>query len=331
MFQPVSINRRRFAALAGVTALSAPMVVPGIARGQAGWKPEKPITIYNPFAAGGVTDVHMRLLAEAVGKILGQQVIIDIKPGAAGTLAPAMLLNAKPDGYTLAVMSINTLRYPHYQQTSWNPLTDFTYITGLSGYTMGIVVRSDSPWKTFQDLIAAGKKDPDKYNYGTSGVGGTGQLMMIEVEQATGAKFTHVPYKGGAEWMQALMGGEIQFIADAAQWAPFVDDGKCRVLAFATEKRIPRYPDVPTMIELGVNVVGQSPYGLLGPKGLPPAIVDTLYRAFKQASAEPKVTEYLAKFIQVPWDKNPAEFRAFAEKYYAEVKPLLVKAGLAKP
>ncbi len=121
-----------------------------IASAQPRWKPEKPITIYNPFAAGGVTDVHMRLLAEAVGKILGQQIIIDIKPGAAGTLAPAMLLNAKPDGYTLAVMSINTLRYPHYQQTNWNPLTDFTYITGLSGYTMGIVVRSDSPWKTFR-------------------------------------------------------------------------------------------------------------------------------------------------------------------------------------
>jgi len=182
-----------------------------------------------------------------------------------------------------------------------------------------------------EGMIAAGKKDPDKYNYGTSGVGGTGQLMMIEVEQATGAKYTHVPYKGGAEWMQALMGGEIQFVADAAQWAPFVDDGKCRVLAFATEKRIPRYPDVPTMIELGVNVVGQSPYGLLGPKGMPPAIVDSLYQAFKQASTEPKVLEYLAKFIQVPWDKNPAEFRAFAEKYYAEVKPLLIKAGLAKP
>ena len=326
MSKPVAVNRRRFATLAGAAALAAPMV----ARAQTSWKPDKPITIYNPFAAGGVTDVHMRLLGEIVGKTLGQQVIIDIKPGAAGTLAPAMLLNAKPDGQTLAVMSINTLRYPHYQQTSWNPLTDFTYITVLSGYTMGIVVRSDSPWKTFQDMIDAGKKDPDKYNYGTSGVGGTGQLMMIEVEQATGAKFTHVPYKGGAEWMQALMGGEIQFIADAAQWAPFVDDGKCRILAFATEQRIPRYKDIPTMTELGVKVVGQSPYGLLGPKGMQPVVVDTLYQAFKQASADPKVTEYLAKFIQVPWDKNPAEFRAFAEKYYVDVKPLLIKAGLAK-
>ena len=105
-------------------------------------------------------------------------------------LAPAMLLNAKPDGHTLACMSINSLRYPHYQQTNWDPLKDFTYISGLSSYTMGIVVRSDSPWMTFEDMVAAAKKDPEKYNYGTSGAGGTGQLMMIEVEQKTGARFT---------------------------------------------------------------------------------------------------------------------------------------------
>jgi tripartite-type tricarboxylate transporter receptor subunit TctC len=330
MSQQVPINRRRFATPAGATALTAPMIAPGIARGQASWKPEKPITIYNPFAAGGVTDVHMRLLAEAVGKILGQRdhhrhQARRRRHAGPGHAAQRKARRLHAGGHEHQHAALSALPADQLEPA------DFTYITGLSGYTMGIVVRADSPWKTFQDMIAAGKKDPDKYNYGTSGVGGTGQLMMIEVEQATGAKFTHVPYKGGAEWMQALMGGEIQFIADAAQWAPFVDDGKCRVLAFATEKRIPRYPDTPTMIELGVNVVGQSPYGLLGPKGMPPAIVDTLYQAFKRASAEPKVTEYLAKFIQVPWDKNPAEFRAFAEKYYAEVKPLLIKAGLAKP
>ena len=121
MFKSRPVSRRRFTALAGAAALAAPSIaassiaIPSIAWGQPRWKPDKPITIYNPFAAGGVTDVHMRLLGEIVGKTLGQQIIIDIKPGAAGTLAPAMLLNAKPDGQTLAVMSINTLRYPHYQ------------------------------------------------------------------------------------------------------------------------------------------------------------------------------------------------------------------------
>ena len=323
---PALLRRRHFAALAGVTALSGPLT----ARSQSSWKPSKPITIYNPFAAGGVTDVHVRLLGETVTKLFGQQVVVDVKPGAAGTLAPAMLLNAKPDGQTLAVMSINSLRYPHYQKTTWDPLKDFTYICGLSGYTMGIVVRADSPWKTLDDMIEAGKKEPEKYTYGTSGTGGTGQLMMIEVEQKTGARFTTVPYKGGAEWMQALLSGQVDFIADAAQWAPFVDDGKCRILAFATEQRIARYKDAPTLIERGIAVVGQSPYGLIGPKGLPPEIVDSLHLTFKQAMAEPKVNEYLEKFLQLPWYKNPAEYRAFAEKYYVDVKPLLMKAGLAQ-
>ncbi|MFO1081549.1 MAG: tripartite tricarboxylate transporter substrate binding protein [Reyranellaceae bacterium] len=310
--------------------MAAPAMAFGQAASPARWKPDKPITIYNPFAAGGVTDVHLRMLGETVGRVLGQQVVVDVKAGAAGTLAPAMLLNAKPDGQSLACMSINSLRYPHYQQTTWDPLRDFTYICGLSGYTIGIVVRSNAPWQTLEELIAAGKKDPEKYNYGTSGIGGTGQLMMIEVEQATGARFTHVPYKGGAEWMQALLSDQVHFLADAAQWAPFVDNGQCRILAMATEQRIPKYKDVPTLIDLGINVVGQSPYGLVGPRNLPPAIVESIYLAFKEAMADPKVNAYLAQFLQLPWYKDPAEYRAFAEKYYADVKPLLVKAGLAK-
>jgi tripartite-type tricarboxylate transporter receptor subunit TctC len=321
-----TLRRRHFAAIISAAAVAAPVV----SRGQARWKPEKPITIYNPFAAGGVTDVHIRLLGETAGKILGQQIIVDVRPGAAGTLAPAMLLNAKPDGYQLACMSINSLRYPHYQEANWHPLRDFTYIIGHSGYTLGIVVRADSPWKTLEDLIAAGKKEPEKYDYGTSGVGGTGQLMMIEIEQTTGAKFTHVPYKGGAEWMQALLSGQVHFLADASQWSPFVDNGQCRILAMATEQRIPKYKDVPTLIERGINVVGQSPYGLVGPKGLPPEIVEAIHLAFKQAMADPRVQQLLDKYIQAPWYKNPAEYRAFAEKYFEDVKPLLVKAGLAK-
>lgn len=322
----MSLSRRRFAALAGASALAVPV----LANGQTGWKAEKPITIYNPFAAGGGTDVHLRLLGERAGPILGQPILVDSRPGAAGTLAPAMLLNARPDGYQLACISINSLRYPHYQQANWHPLRDFTYIIGLSGYTIGIVVRADSPWKTLEELVEAGKKEPDKYNYGTSGIGGTGQLTMIELEQTTGAKFTHVPYKGTAEWTQALLGGEIQFICDGAQWAPFVDSGKFRILAMATEQRIPKYKDAPTLIERGIKVVGQSPYGLVGPKDLPANIVEAIHLAFKEAMKDPRVDALLDSYIQAPWYKSPAEYRAFAETYFVEVKPLLIKAGLAK-
>jgi tripartite-type tricarboxylate transporter receptor subunit TctC len=322
----VTVRRRRFAALTGASLLAAP----ALARGQAGWKAEKPITIYNPFAAGGGTDIHIRLMGETAGPKLGQPILVDSRPGAAGTLAPALLLNARPDGHQLACMSINSLRYPHYQPTNWNPIRDFTCIIGLSGYTIGIVVRADAPWRTLEELIDAAKKEPDKYNYATSGIGGTGQLTMIEVEQTTGAKFTHVPYKGTAEWTQALLASEVHFICDGAQWAPFVDSGEFRILAMATEQRIPEYKDVPTLVERGINVVGQSPYGLVGPKDLPANIVEAVHLAFKDAMADPRVGALLDSYIQAPWYKSPADYRAFAEKYHAEVKPLLIKAGLAK-
>lgn len=324
-------NPRRRAITAGLGTL---LCAPGLALAQTSasrWKPERPITIYNPFPVGGITDLHMRLLGEKVGKVLGQQVLVEARSGAAGTLAPAALASAKPDGHTLAVYTINSLRYPHYQQVSWHPLRDFSFISGLSSYTFALVVKADSPWKTVEDLFAAGKAEPEKYTYGTSGIGGSGNLMMIEIEQSTGAKFTHIPYKGGAEWMQALLAGQIHFLADASQWGPFVDDGRCRILAMATEQRLPRYANVPTLKERGVDVVGQSPYGLVGPKDLPPAIVQSLYDAFTEANSDPATLALLERYIQVPWKRNPSEYRAFADNYYNSVKPLLIRAGLAKP
>jgi len=155
--------------------------------------------------------------------------------------------------------------------------------------------------------------------------------MMIEIEQKVGSRFTHVPYKGGAEWMQALMAGHIDFLADASQWGPFVDDGRARIPAMVTEQRLPKYPNVPTLRERGVDAVGQSPYGLVGPKGLPAHIVQALHEAFSAANNDPATLELLGRYIQVPWNRNPAEYRAFAEGYFGSVKPLLVRAGLAKP
>ncbi|HJQ57981.1 MAG TPA: tripartite tricarboxylate transporter substrate binding protein [Vineibacter sp.] len=323
---PARVNRRRLLALAAVAPLATPM----LARGQARWRPERPITVYNPLAAGGLTDVHLRFLGERVTKILGQQVLVDVKAGAAATLAAAQMVNAKPDGHTIACMTVNSLRYPHYQDANWHPLRDYSYIIGLSAYTFGIVVRSDAPWKTIHDLVEAGKREPEKLNYGTSGIGGTGHLLMIETELATGAKFTHVPYKGGAEWMQALLGKHIDFVPDGAQWAPFVDGGQVRVLAMATEKRFPKFPDAPTLLESGIKAVAHSPYGLVGPKTLPEPIIRSLHDAFKEAMDDPAHQALLDKYVQETWYRDPKAYRAWAEQYFNDVKPLLVRAGLAK-
>jgi len=323
------INRRT--ATLGLAALAAPALLPRSALTQAKWRPDRPITVYNPLPAGGVADAHLRFLGERVGKMLGQQVIVDIKAGAAATLAAAQLMSVRPDGHAIACMTVNSLRYPHYQQTTWDPLKDFTYIMGLSSFTMGFVCNSASPWKTIEDLVAAGRKDPEKLNYGTSGVGGTGHLMMIELEAQTKARFTHIPYKGGADWMQALLGKQIDFVPDGAFWAPFVENGQARLLAMATEKRFAKFPDAPTLRERGIDVVGWSPYGLVGPKGLPENIVTTLHDAFKEAMADPGHQPLLDRFIQEPWYKSPAEYRKWAEDYFPSVRPLLERAGLTKP
>lgn len=130
--------------------------------------------------------------------------------------------------------------------------------------------------------------------------------MMIEIELKTGSRFTHVPYKGGAEWMQALLAGQIDFIADASQWGPFVDDGRARVLAMVSEARLPKSPSVPTLREVGVDAVGQSPYGLVDPKGLPPQIVQALCEAFRAADHDPATLELLGRSVQAPWNATPA-------------------------
>ncbi len=291
--------------------------------------PNKPLVVYGALPAGGIMDQHLRLLGERAFKTLGQAITVEARPGAGATIAPTLLLNAQPDGYTLAAMTVNSLRYPHYQKTSYDPLKDFTFIIGLSNFTFGVVVHADSPYKTLEDLITAGKANPGKLTSGSTGQGGTGHLILLDIEKATGAKFTQVPFKGGPDAVAALLGKHIDFITDGTQWAPLVEDGRARVLAMATEQRVARFKDTPTFREKGIDAVGWSPYGLVGPKGMAPEVVKTLHDAFKLAMEDPAVDKLLENFIQTRWYRSPEDYRAWAEKYFVEIKPTLLRAGLA--
>ena len=150
------------------------------------------------------------------------------------------------------------------------------------------------------------------------------------MEKATGAKFIQVPFKGGPDAVQALLGKHIDFITDGTQYAPLVEDGRVRVLAMATEQRVSRFKDTPTFRERGIDAIGWSPYGLVGPKGMAPDVVRALHDAFKTAMEDPAVDALLERFIQVRWYKSSADYRAWAESYFTEIKPTLVRAGLAK-
>jgi tripartite-type tricarboxylate transporter receptor subunit TctC len=320
-----TISRRRLGVVGGAAAAMLPLS----SRAQAGWRPEQPITLYGPFNAGGTFDVHLRYLAERASKTLGQPIIVAPKPGAAGTLAGTLLLNAKPDGYTLGCITINSLHYPHYNKTTWDPIRDFTYIIGLAELSQGIVVAADAPWKTIEEFIEAGKKEPDKYTYGTSGIGSSGNLVGDGIDQATGAKFLHVPYKGAAEWLFALTSGQVNAVIATGFWSETVNSGKARLLAVASDERLGPYPDVPTLKERGIPVVRISPYGIIGPKDMPKSIVLALHDAFKAGTNDPSYKPMLDRFMAVPWYKSPEEFRAFFTKYFADVGPSIKRSGLS--
>ncbi len=319
-----TLSRRALLAAGCAAALLAPLAA------QAQAFPTKAITLIVPWPAGGSTDRHLRVLAEIAGKHLGQNVIIENKPGAGGTLGPGqMALTAKPDGYTIAQLPMGMLRVPHMQKTLWNPLTDFTYIIGVSGYTFGFTVRSDSPYKTFKDYIEAARKKPGAIDFGSTGIGTSPHLLMEELSDNAKVQLNHVPFKGNADLQQALLGGHVMAQSDATGWDKFVDGGQMRLLVTFGEQRTKRWPNVPTAKELGYGVVSQSPYGLVGPKGMDPAVVKTLHDAFKKAMDDPKHLEVLEQLNQAAWYRSGDEYAKWAATQFVKEKALIEKLGLS--
>ena len=297
---------------------------------QSGDYPARAVTLIVPFPAGGPTDRHMRTLADIAGKHLGQPIIVENKPGAGGTLGPGtMARTAKPDGYTITQFPMSMLRMAHMQKTAWNPVTDFTYIIGVSGYTFGFTVRSDSPYKSFNEYIAAARKSPGKIEYGSTGIGSSPHLLMEELAENAKVTLNHVPFKGNADLQQALLGGHVAAQSDASGWDTYVNGGQMRLLMTFGEKRTQRWPDVPTAKELGYGVVSTSPYGLAGPKGMDPAVVRKLHDAFKKAMDDPRHVEVLRQLNQDAWYRSGADYAQWVREAYAKDKVLIDRLGLA--
>ena len=315
---------RRRSVLLGAAALAAPFG----ARAQA--FPTKPITLIVPWPAGGSTDRHLRALAEIASKNLGQNIIVENKPGGGGTTGPGtMALTAKPDGYTIAQYPMGMVRLPHMQKVQWDPLKDFTFIIGVSGYTFGFTVRADSPYKTFNEYIEAARKAPGKIDYGSTGTGTSPHLLMEELAGNAKVELNHVPFKGNADLQQALLGGHVMAQSDATGWDKFVDGGQMRLLLTFGDKRTKRWPAVPTAQELGYGVVSTSPYGLVGPKGMDPAVAKALHDAFKRAMDDPKHVEVLAQLNQDPWYRSGDDYATWARDQFAKDKGLIDRLGLA--
>ena len=170
-------------------------------------------------------------------------------------------------------MPITVFRLPYMTKTTFDPTKDFTYIVGLTGYTFGVVVNAKSPWKTFQELVEYAKANPGKVKYGTPGTGTSLHIGMEQIAKQTGVKWTQVPFKGAAETNAALLGGHVDAVADSTGWGALVNSGDFRLLVTWGAERTKNWPDVPTLKELGINLVANSPYGLAGPKGMDPKVV----------------------------------------------------------
>jgi tripartite-type tricarboxylate transporter receptor subunit TctC len=289
--------------------------------------PTRPITLICPWPAGGSTDTHLRKLAEIAGRHLGQPVIIENKPGAGGMLGPAgMASSAKPDGYTISQLTVSAFRQPYMQKVDWDPLRDFTYIIGVSGYTFGVVVKSDSPIKSFQDFVAYAKANPGKLSYGSTGNGTSPHLLMEELAAKANIELLHVPFKGNADSTQALMGGHVMAQSDATGWGKFVDAGTFRLLVTFGEERA-RW-GAPTAKELGYDVVSYSPYGIVGPRGMDPKVVKILHDAFKKASDDPENRKMLQTLDQVYWYKSSEDYAKWAAETFAAERTTIERVGL---
>jgi tripartite-type tricarboxylate transporter receptor subunit TctC len=292
--------------------------------------PSRPVTLLVTFPAGGPTDIAGRALAEATSKYLGQPVVVENRPGATGTLGAAALVNARPDGHTVSMIPITVLRLPHMENVAFDPMKDIRYLMGVSGYVFAYIVRADAPWKTMADLIASAKAYPEKISYGSHGIGGTVHLATEELSAAQGVKLNHIPYKGSADMLTAMLGGHLNVAVDSTGAVPHVAAGKARVLATLTERRTAVWPDVPTLSELGYGIVSTSPYGIGVPAATPPAVVKALHDAFKKGLEDPIHTRTLEKYNQPVWYQSTEDYTKWAREQFERERRLIERLGLKK-
>lgn len=292
--------------------------------------PVRPVKLIVPFPAGGATDAVLRALATASEKHLGQPIIVENRPGAGGTLAPMqMAATAMPDGYVISQIPQIVFRGTA-QNEDFDPSRGFTFIVGLTNYTFGVVVRNDAPWTSFEELLVDAKRRSGKFTIGTSGVGTTPHLTMMQIGQLRGIDWIHVPYKGSSESLNALLGGHIDAVADGSTWSEMVNAGKLRLLVTWGAERSGNFPQVPTLRELGINIIANAPYGIAGPAGMDSAIVKKLHDAFKYGMEDDAYRLALRRFDQQPNYLDSNDYAEYAKWETVEQARIIKQLGMNK-
>ena len=293
--------------------------------------PNKPVRFIAPFVPGGGTDITARTIAKRLSEVWGQQVVVDNRTGAAGAIGVELTANAPPDGYTICLISAS-----HTVNSATNPKLPYDLTRDLQGISQAtslfytIVVHPSIPANSIKELIAHAKAQPGKLNFGSSGTGGLQHFAGEMLAYLGGIKLTHVPYKGGAAALAALMTGEIQVgFATLLTVRPHAAAGRVRVLAVSAAKRAPAAPDLPTVAEAGVpGYEVDQWYGVITSAKVPPAIIKKLSEAIIAAVQRPELAQRLGADGSTPIGSTPAQFNAHIKSEIAKWRKLVQAAGL---
>jgi len=292
--------------------------------------PDKPINCIVSFEAGGTTDIAARSMCDLASKILGQPMVVINKAGGTGSVALASVKKEKPDGYNIVIVAGGIFISQHMRQLPFDILKDFTPIIQWGEYPTPVLVRDDSPWKTFKELVDYAKSNPGKIKYGTSGSGSIFHLAMETFALQEGIKWTHIPFKGGHPAAMALLGGHTEVMVCAIDFKSFIRPGQLRFLSSFGQTRLPSFPEIPTWKELGYNIEMIHPAGWLGPKGLPKAVVDKLHGALKEAIEKPEFKRVM-KDLEFPINyRNPQDLGLLMKELTEYYRERVKQAGLDK-
>jgi tripartite-type tricarboxylate transporter receptor subunit TctC len=321
------MDRRHF--LASLAATSAAAAAPWA---QAQSWPEQMIRWVVPYPAGGGTDVLARTVAEAMRQTLGQQIVVDNRPGAATNIGGQMVATAKPDGYTIMSADNAILAYNEHLFTKlpFSPEKDFTYVGGISRFPMALVVHPGFEAQTMKDFLAYVRANPGKVNYASPGNGSPHHLAMEMFKSRTNTFLTHIPYRGAAPAAADVMGGQVPcMFLDLASGLPLIQTGKVRALAIGTGKRVATLPNVPTLSEVGVPDTEVYAFqGILGPAGLPAAVTQRLNADLNKALVNPAVVKRMQDFGMEALPGTPEQFRAMARAESKRWGAIIKAAGV---